>query len=354
MNFESHERFLSTVNFQNRFYLLTYLNGESIIKIYSFEKDGHTVLTHDLSNFSFYNSNNNSTVLGNLLKKEETEIIEEDIPYSMEIVFKKIKIYPNKDYLRISLDHRLHGTRIINLNLNDSVNSSFFVENIGASDAKKSNSFVNGNRLFQLLVSPEFLVLSVHDLETRKKIVEHSVKKNEDFFFKNSPILQQGNSPYSSPFKNSQTKISSAKEFFRKLSNSEVGIYAFENSGKLDITLGGTKQFIVTPGSNGFTTGASLSSIGTTVAPISWSYGSYTSSRSIFTRLLFDNKTLKHIDKKNQNNVFDRISLKSKYLKNTVLKKKLKLETVLRKEDYFLYGFYNKKEKTYSLMKFEK
>ena len=102
LKFDSHERFLSTVNSKNQFYLLTYIKDQSIINIYSFDKDGHTVQTHDLSNFSFYNPNNNLTPLGSLLDKEETEVIEDNIPYSISKVSKKIKIYPKEDYLIIS------------------------------------------------------------------------------------------------------------------------------------------------------------------------------------------------------------------------------------------------------------
>ena len=353
LKFDSHERFLSTINFKNQFYLLTYIKDQSIINIYSFDKDGHTVQTHDLSNFSFYTPNNYLTSLGSLMDKEETEVIEDNIPYSISTVSKKIKIYPKEDYLILSLNHKSNGTRIIKLDLNEGTKTSYFIENIGASDTKKANSFIGESKLFQFSVSSDFLALSIHDIESQEKLADFSVKKGQDFLFKNSPIYQEGSLPYFPLPKTSgsnRAEIKTSQEFLRKLSNSEVGIYALVDNDIIEITLGGIKEVTV----SGRMISYSYSSFGVSVSPVYWNFIDYIASRSVLTKLVFDSKTLSHLDKKATSNVFDRISMKSRYLKNSVLKKKLKLENIFKKDDYFLYGYYNKKEKTYSLMKFDK
>ncbi len=358
LGFDNRERFLSTINYKNQFYLLSYIEGKSIINAYSFKKAGHNKVIYDLSNHTFYNKNGNVVPLSNLLDKDNTEVIEDNIPYSLEIVSKKIKIYPKDDSIIITLNHKNDGTQILSLDLENESNNSFFIENIGASATKKSNSFISGNRLFQLLVSSEFLVLSIHDLKTQGKITEYSVKKDEEFFFKNFPFYKENKSQTSNLF-NSRTathrkEIKDTKEFLKKLSKTDVGIYTLSGPNFIDVTIGGAEEAKSVGAISQFNPTALTSSIGMSTAPVSWGYYSYTTSKSsIFTKSLLNDKTLEHIDKKAQNNVFDRISLKSSYLKNSVLKKKLRLETIFKVDDFFVYGFYNKKEKSYTLMKFE-
>nr|WP_298922889.1 hypothetical protein [uncultured Allomuricauda sp.] len=358
LGFDNRERFLSTINYKNQFYLLSYIEGKSIINIYSFKKAGHNKVVYDLSNHTFYNENGNVVPLSNLLDKDKTEVIEDNIPYSLEIVSKKIKIYPKNDSIIITLNHKTDRTQILSLNLKNESNKSFFIENIGASATKKSNSFISDNRLFQLIVSSEFLVLSIHDLKTREKITEYSIKKDEEFFFKNAPFYQEFEGQMSNMFnsraRSNRAEVKNTKDFLRKLSKYEVGLYILKNTDFIDITIGGAKE--AKPLGVGSLLNPEIlpTLISTTTDPVSWGYYSYVQIKSsIFTKSLLNIKTLKHIDKKAQNNVFDRISLKSKYLKNSVLKKKLKLETIFKIDNFFVYGFYNKKEKSYTLMKFE-
>ncbi len=358
LGFDNRERFLSTINYKNQFYLLSYIEGKSIINAYSFEKAGHNKVVYDLSNHTFYNKNGNVVPLSNLLDKDNTEVIEDNIPYSLEIVSKKIKIYPKDDSITVTLNHKTDRTQILSLNLENESNNSFFIENIGASATKKSNSFISGNRLFQLLVSSEFLVLSIHDLKTQGKITEYSVKKDEEFFFKNSPFYEEGESRipnfFNSRTLNNRTEIKSTKDFLRKLSKYNVGVYVLQTKKLTDVTIGGSKEVRIPVGGTHFGSSSSMSPIGISTIPVFQAYHSYLKGKSsIFTQSLFNSKTLEHIAQKAQNNVFDRISLKSSYLKNSVLKKKLKLETIFKMDDFFVYGFYNKKEKSYTLMKFE-
>lgn len=355
LNFDRKEQFLKTINYKNNFYLLSFTKGESIIHIYSFDKAGQSKRSYDLSDYNFLDKSGNSTSLSKLLKQDETEIIEEGIPYSLEIASRKTKLYPKGDSLMVTLDYKNNRTQIISLNFKNEEHSFFYIENNKAEETKKFNSFIYQNKLFQISASDKILGFTIDDLLTKRNISKNVVIEGDDFILKNLPIIQKGNSPYFSIPGKKIKEISRIKEFLRKLLNSDIGIYVYENNQILDITLGGVKEFTVgSSNHSGFNHMASQGFLGHSIPSVSWSYASYNSSRSIFTKLLFNSKTLEHVDQKAKNNVFDRIDLKSRYLKNTLLKKKIKYESIFKMNDFFVFGYYNKKDKTYTLLRFDK
>ena len=370
LKFEKKERFLKAVNHNQKFHMLTYVKGTSIIKRYTFNKEGSATTVYDLNREIFYNSYNKEISLSKILAaNDDCSIIEENIPLSIEISSKKTKIYPSKNELLISSNHKLEGTRIIRLSLDDNYfQSTFhkaFPKSLENNIVKKSNSFILKNKLYHLSASKDTLIFTVDNLLNKERIKTISLGKKGAINFKNGPIYEQGavaNFSLSNKSIGSRKIISSTKEFLRKLSNSEVGIQVYNKENISDITIGGVKEIQ----GNGASTATSFPVLVNglagpieimyhTTMPASYSYNSYINSRSVFLKSLLNKNSLEHIDGDAPNlitNVFDKISMRSRYLKNSVLKKKLAIETIFKMNNFFVYGYYNTKEKTYTLVKF--
>ncbi|WP_339626795.1 hypothetical protein [uncultured Maribacter sp.] len=373
LQFDKKERFLETINHEQRFHMLTYVKGTSIIKRYTFSKEGSTSTIYDLSEYIFYNSNENEVLLSNIItSNKDCSIIQENIPLSIEISSKKLKIYPYDKQLLLSFDHRLTGTKILRLSLLDNNSESIFLKTSLKKDAnfiKKSNSFILNNNIYQLRVSKDTLLFEINNLLTKEQLKTFSFSKNDTIDFKNGPIYEQSDVPtFFIPKRSVSNRkvITNTNELLRKLSNSDVGIQVFNKEDILDITIGGVN---VTPGKimsiintssisiiNSSSSFSPIQNMSHTTMPFSYSFHSYINSKSIFFKSLLQDHTLNHIPSNSSNmlnNVFDKMSMRSRYLKNSVLKNKLAIETFFKMEDFFVYGYYNKKEKTYNLVKYK-
>lgn len=366
LEFDKKERFLETINHNHQFHLLTYVKGTSIIKRYTFNKERSTSTVYDLSKETFRNSINKKVNLSNIIStNNDCSIIVENTPLSIEMSAKKLKIYPNKNEILLSFNHRLAGTRIVRLSLkNNNFQSTFhiaFSQSVENKVAKKSNSFILENRLYHLSVSKDTLVFTIDNLVTNERLTTKSIGKNEEIAFKNGQIYELGDvqlHPFTNRSVSKRKSISKTKEFLRKLSKSDIGIHVNNKGDISDINIGGVKeaQKIINASDIVIASIGVAGSIMTpSVMPIGYSYKSYVNSRSVYFKSLLNKNTSEHITGDSPNlvtNVFDKISMRSRYLKNSVLKKRLAIETIFKMNKFFVYGYYNKKEKTYNLFKF--
>ena len=348
------ETLLQTINFRNKFHILTFPKESSIIKRYTFENAKYNITSYDFSKERFYNRANSITKLSTILDKNKNEIIENNVPNSIEIASKRIKIYPKGESLTISLNHRISATRVILLDLN---NDSAIVDHYNIStlpfentSKKKSNSFIYQNRIYQMIVSQNLMVYTVKDLSTKKIISNYSFKKEEEIPFKNSSIIQDG-STYSSGTR----KLGKTKQFLRKLTNSDnVGLVAYKKGDLINLHMGGIAKL-----HNGAGAGAMMMSglggipiaqfgvLSISVNPLFHAYGSYNdNTRCVYIKCLFIEKTLEHFKGPVDRNIFDKIHNYSDSIE------RYELEVVFKYQDFFINGHYNKKTKQYHLLKF--
>jgi len=364
LDLDKKERFFEGINVGNQFHMFTFFKGTSIIKRHTFTAGTINTVTYNLESLKFRYKMAEDYPLGKILKNYQPEIIEEKIPTSIEIASKKIKFYPSKEDVLITLNHTYNETKTIRLKIDS---DEFEVGHFDISDSGfeksyyiSSNSYVYENYLLQLIASKTFCRLTVHDMLSKNKIREYTFSKDQEIPFKNSPIYQEGT--YFSPWNNKRT-LEHTRQFLRKIATADVGVVAFSDTDKFQLSIGGVKEMATMGGgapiimSGGTTTIPGAPGYGPitirTASPTYYNFSSYANTKSVYIKGLFENKTFKHIEGNAEPNIFDKISTKSKYLKNTSLKKKLKLETVFKKGDSFVYGYYNKKEKNYTLIQFD-
>ena len=86
--------------------------------MYKFDGDQYNIQTYDFSQKRFLDYKNEPIELSKLLKEVSVvPIVEEEVPSAIDITSKIVKIYPKKDHLILTFDHRDSGTRIMRLNL---------------------------------------------------------------------------------------------------------------------------------------------------------------------------------------------------------------------------------------------
>jgi hypothetical protein len=358
INFESNEQFLTSVNYNKEFYFLTYLKNSSVLKKYSFDKEIPLTTKIDLNKHVFLDKNFQPTKLGRLLKTDNFSVINPKESLSLTMTSKTSKLYLEKESLILTLDHRNDGTRYLKFNPNSSREASFlFFENQDTKNSiteeiRQSNSFYFQQKLHLLSLSNSSLGLSSYDTESITLLNSHFGNIENGIKFTNSPFWNEGDEKgmkiFSASENSSRKELKSEKEFIRKLKSTKIGLWGIAKDGILKMELGGVKDITITqPSVAIFLNSNGMPGLGVPV----------TTSRALnrtFFRTQFNSNTMNHIKGISSTNAMERIRMKKRYLKNSVLKKRMKLETSFKKEDYYVLGYYDKKEKKYTLMKFEK
>jgi len=347
------ERIIQTINYKNKFYVLTTPKFSSVLKLYKFKADNYDLNAYDLSGERFYKYKAELGELSRLFSERTVEIVEDNIPSAVDITSKAIKIYPKEDQLIITLDHRDSNTRVIYLNLNDNgfkvSNYQISITEFGKNDNITSNSFIYKDNIYQLSVSRKLLVMKTKDLATGKVLKEHSFNnEDEDILFANSPIFQDGGA-----YSTGTRELSKTRQFLRKMAKSNVGIVAFEKENVLQLSIGGVTQMagggvpIMMPGLGAVPIGA-VGAFTVSLNPVFYAYDSYGNTRSVYIKCLFNESNMEHLPGPPADNVFDEVGAFADELRY------VNSETVFKKDDYFVFGYYDKKAKIYSLLKFEK
>jgi len=337
------EAYFCLINNDDKFHYLTYSKGGSEIIRYTFEDDQYTVNNYDFSKSRFINNELKAISLSKLFNFRTASVIENDVPTSIELTSNKIKVYPRKDKAIITLNHRKRGTRVIDLSLLDNTfklsNFNIPTASFYSEDLLKSNSFVLKNKIYQFISSKNKLNFLIHDLTTLEKIKQYSIDKKEEIMFKNSSIYQEGGTYVSN---SKERELDNTRQFLRKISiaASQVGITAFEKNNQIYLTMGGVAESTI-GGSSPLSAGSSSHFS---------SFLSYTSTRSVYIKCLFDENTLDHIEGDVEENVFDKIY---SFSEKKEIAEKLRLKTIFKYKNYLVQGSYSKKNSTYKLLRFD-
>ncbi len=158
-------------------------------------------------------------------------------PVSIETTSEYTKLYIEDDHIKIIFDKNKYYSQILTLGLKDGTHSLVKIEkplSKVTGKNKTSNSYLFDNFLFTTACSKKNIGISIHDLETHKKIKEFTLKYNQTLPFDNVPVVIQGKSY------NRITKKQS-KVFFRKLYYSDIGITVVRQNNNFAITIGGKK-----------------------------------------------------------------------------------------------------------------
>ncbi len=330
------EKFLEGLSYKNKFYVLTVTKKTSLLKIYVFEGT-EIVQINELDFSSFKFSNNADNKLYHALKDSEKSFIgalkirkiDNTVPNPLEFTTHENKLYCYDNKIFITLDHENDATRIITINLKDfsqEINTykHWFV-NCGEILKVKSNSFLYKDILYQVKGCKNELYFAIYNLSTHTLVKDFRINKNEEIYFKNSPLIQEGNIV-------TDRELNKTKQILRKIKHSDMGVAVYQLKDGLEVTIGGYKESEMLAG---------FSSGGISV------YVTYKNTRATYFKSLFDSNTFEHIEGVIKGNAFDKIKSLSKSLGTGIA-----AETVIKEGNSYIFGYYLKYKKQYYLSRF--
>ncbi|MFD2563844.1 hypothetical protein [Aquimarina rubra] len=365
------EKYVESVVYNNKIYLITITKRSSDLNIYTFDKQfTPTKNTVSLKELEYPNpGSRNHTITAYYLMLSDAggmsrsvidiEKIEGSNPNVIETTSKENKLYQFSNQLVFSFDYNHKKTQLcfIDLETFEAVVKSYDKPSKTEEGYRKSNSYIFDNKLFQIASSNQKMKFTVLDLETEKIIKEYKVTKEDTIRFKNSPIIQEGGGILPGFSENRVREMEKTSKYLRKISSSDLGISVYKVDNEYNIVLGGTKEITTSngyAGMNGFSGGFGMGgtvggSTGVWIGfnPTFYNYGSYTTTKSTYINCLFDNN-FNHIQGDIQKNGYDRL-----FEFEDNLDIKTKAVNIFLHKDRLHYGFFDPKKRTYELYSFK-
>lgn len=321
------EKYIKSLTHNDTFYIITASKKSEKVHFYSLSNDKtFKKKTIPFDHFVFANDQNYKKYPVDLFRSVgwfgsgSIVRIDSNSPNSIENTSSKNKLYQTKNELIFTTDVLKGETRIIKVDMNDfSVTSSSFEKPVifptepGFPVSYKHNSFIHNGILYQLSINSKEMKFVAIGLDSKTKLKEINLKKEDSITFKNGPIIQEGGSSFQSA---RIRKLEKTSKFLRKVGNSDVGITAYKKSDTLQLTIGG---YIVVQSSGapilvggGGAIGGAISgaafALSSAFNPTFGAYGAYSSTKSTYIDCKFD-KDFKHIEGDRLENAFDKIKI---------------------------------------------
>lgn len=243
------QKVIQTFSSNNCFYLLTITTNSNVLNLYTFDSNGkESVNKIDLGTHSFFNSQNKSTTLFEVLKEKisgfdtafELPLIDNDAPNSLTITAKKRKFFYTPNALFLTIDSNVQFTQVIKINLSDyQFSTQQIPQNTYSNDGStNANSLLVDQILYQIVATNQKMVFSVTSLDgTIKK--EFTSDKNNGFDFSNSAILESTVNPTYN-----KKKIENTGQFVSTMSDLNFGLSYYNYNGKNLLTIGGVTEHV--------------------------------------------------------------------------------------------------------------
>lgn len=346
------EKFIQSVTYNNRFYLITAIENTSNLIVYSFDDNAkYTKKTIDFSQEEFINPKGEKENLFELFKdsqqKNKINIlkIQENNPNSIETTSKNSKFYLRGNEVVFSFDYNMDFTQIISLNLEtfdysyNKVEKPFFDLK---SSKKLTNSFLFGDHIFLIGASDDAFTFQIKDFKSKELLLEYTTAIKDSINFKNTAIIQEG-ATY-----DGYRELDKTSQFIRKISREQIGVSVYSYHNELHITLGGAIE--VKSGApmmmGGPMLGVSTGLVSFYFNPTYFAYNSYSNTKSIYFISKFD-PNFKHKTGEIEKNAFDKI----KDINDASIYE-IEGECIFKYNDYYIQGSYDPDTKEYQLLKF--
>ncbi len=339
------EKKLQFIEVNNQLHLITCFKNTSILKLYSFNINGGiSNREYNLSNEDFKDNNEDTHNLDQALfggfELPRIKTIDYDIPNALEETSAYTKLYVRDDKIIITSDVYDKQTVMVTLNTSNSNYEYRSLENKNYNKkdtAVRANSYIYGDYFFKIYSTIKKIDLTIYNLKTNELVKELNINKAQPISFKNSPIIQEGGQFDKHRELEKQTK------FIRKVAYSNPALSILKNNDQFILTLGAykekTESGLLLLG--GFT--------GVIGAATFLAFESYNRTKSTRIIGLF-NEQFNHIKgAKIPINDFDKINT---YIeKESLESKKMEYQTIFKHEKDLIWGYYNKKDKSYRLFK---
>ena len=159
-----------------------------------------------------------------------------------KVISRQIKFYNSDHHLKITIDGYNNRTRLIDINLDTKKSefNSFEFEKIGApSNEVYKNSFLLDNYLFQVKVSDEKMLFTIHDIKSKELLNSFSCESKDSVIsFANSPMYKSI-SRQTLFNDDSEKEFKKVKKMLRVCSENNVFVGAIKNTdGEIEVTIG--------------------------------------------------------------------------------------------------------------------
>lgn len=279
-------------------------------------------------------------------------VIVDHLPVNIVGTREALKIYKRVDHLQISLDAE-NETRTVDIDLTDRT-FKYYKNPIEWNSpytqvTTVNNSFILDDHIFQVKSTASKMTFDIKDMETNTVKNSFVVNKGDDIGFSNTKIVQQGGQFMK---QNDKRILNNSAQFLRKISAEDIAVCARQTSQGLRVDIGGVSE--INKGSSGGM-GVGMPgvyqsfgnvTVGVYFDPTASLYNSYKFNKVTTIKCLFDEE-FKHKPGKISRNIFD------KMIDFEQDKKKSRAVSIIQKENYILYGFYDRKLKSYKFLKFE-
>lgn len=362
-----YETYLQSVTINNRFYLISGSKEVNGLYFYTFNNDKPKRNKIDLSKLDLISSvGQKSELMSMLMKSLPLLKFDKNTPNSIEVSSKKRKMYIQGETIIFTLNNNSEYTQFAKVNLKTFIASSFKLENPLKKikrRKKKSNSYLLNNKLFTLTFSKEKMSFRITDLINKEIKKEILLLKTDTIKFRNSPIETR-----TGTYKK-YNELKKTKKFFSTLNYAKLAINTQFYNNKYYVTIGGSLGPVV-KGYGGSGSGLSSGSIslpnGQSVSfsnSTQYNFIGYISSSEFefikFSSILDEN--FSHLKNEKLTNAFDKIKNhlapeRSKFKISDFfgipIKKYDTSDAIFKYKNFYIYIDYNKKEKSFELLKF--
>ncbi len=354
---EVNERFIQTVTYKNRFYLISaakrvpeknaYSEG---IYIYTFNEEGLPKRNSiNVNNLMYLDKKGSVTSLPKLMGPYSSDIkkIEDNIPNAIEVAASDRKMYTRKNKVVFSFDDNKEYAQFLEIDLETfEAKKKTFEKPMKSIEKtrKKANSYLNGDHIFMVASTKENFKFQVNNFETGSLIKKYSISKEDTISFKNTPIIQEGG------MYDNHRELETSKKFLRKITAHKIGVSAIKVDGLYHVTLGGysEQQRGGVGMSFGFGGGMAVGSFGSVNVffnPTMFAYNSMSNTKSTRIECLFD-EDFDHLGGDVPENAFDKID---SFLSNDIGEG----ETIFSYQDYYILLDRVSNTNTFALRKFK-
>ena len=347
------EVYLSQFIYKNKFHLLTSSYRESVLYMYSFTNSGEYVKESiDIDHYEFYGPEQYPTRLKSTLgldiqNNELTKItaVQEGIPYSLDSMVSLIKLYIIEDSFYLVSDINSDFTQIIAHDLRNGTTKADFI-NHASLERALTNSYLTGNKLFQIAVNSKNMSVRITDLLTKEIYKQHDIAKTDSLYLANGPIRQRGGR-YTA-----YRELEKTAQFLRKLGNGKPAIYVNENSNQFEITIGSVDEIsndLITAIAylNPVSAVASFGALTLYANPVALAMIKASNSKAVYINNILDSN-FEPINQEEKENIFFVIN---DYIEKEDLKR-ITASDVFKYKNFYVFGVLDKKTKTYTLRKF--
>ena len=364
----SKQLIIQKLTLNNKFYIISLVKNTNFLKIYNIDDDGRLeVKTIDATSSTLINSYGEVTSLYAMFEESffpyerefSLQYISDATPNSLTFAAYKRKMYTSPTEIIFSFDNNFQYTQLFKINLADfTISRKLYPQPIDGFPPSKetydssnydprpdinSNSFLVNQTLFQIRLCPELVQVTIKDLEGQE-LKSFKAKPDTAIDFKNSEIIQENGSL------GKVRILESSNQFIRKLYNSNPGISCYFDNGSYFATIGSVSE-VQQDGSAAimggmFGVAGILIAAAITANSSVENYNSYQNRKIVYVNSLFD-ANFNHIAGKSKPLAFDRLR---KYAFDNKLNSDL---TIFKFNSKLFLGSYDKKQLTYSFIRFD-